>query len=180
MAQFLLQMAGWMGSGKSTIALAVGSSTGAVVLDHDTTKSAVISAGVPHPPAGAVSYEVIFDLARDLLDQGHSVIIDSPAVYEAIPARGMALATAASATYFFVECACPDGVAGQRIELRHRRPSQVAEAEHAAEVRASPTRRPHRPRKGALVVDTTEPLIDCVAAVLAYLATPGASGSATL
>ena len=58
--QFLMQMSGWMGSGKSTIATAFGRETGAVVLDHDTTKTAVMAVGIAHPPAGAASYEVLF------------------------------------------------------------------------------------------------------------------------
>lgn len=97
MPQFLLQMAGWMGTGKSTIAVQVGAETGAVVIDHDTTKTAILAAGVPHPPAGAASYEVVFALTRELLAQGHSVIIDSPSVYASIPERGMAAAAATGA-----------------------------------------------------------------------------------
>jgi predicted kinase len=175
---FLLQMAGSTGCGKSTIAAAVGSATGAVVLDHDTTKSAIMAAGVPHPPAGVASYEVLFDLARDILSQGHSVVIDSPSVYAIIPTRGMALATALVAEYYFVECLCPEDVADPRVEFRHARPSQLSSAMRAAEVRESPQRHPHRPSDGTFIVDTTQPLDECVASVLRYLTSPGASGAA--
>ena len=34
---------------KSTIARAVGTELGGVVLDYDTTKTAILAAGVPHP-----------------------------------------------------------------------------------------------------------------------------------
>ncbi|MEY2426958.1 MAG: hypothetical protein QOI61_2530 [Actinomycetota bacterium] len=169
-------MSGGNGSGKSTLARAVGTATGAVVLDHDTTKTAVLAAGVPHPPAGNASYEVIFGLVEDLLAQGHSVIIDSPSVYEVIPRRGMTLAAVAGAAYYFVECACAIDIADRRMEARVRRPSQVDGVTGAAAIRASTTRVPHRPSNGTFVVDTTRPLGDCVADVLAYLDGSGASG----
>ncbi len=171
-------MAGWMGSGKSTIAMAVGAATAAVVIDHDTTKSAIMAAGVTHPPAGAASYEVVFDLSRDLLGQGHSVVIDSPSAYEAIPNRGAAIATGAHVTYYFVERLFPNDVAADRVEHRDARRSQVSGAAHAAEVRASPHRIPHRPQEGVLLLDTTRPLDQCISDVLSYLATPGARGPA--
>lgn len=174
--QFVLQMSGWNGSGKSTLARAVGRATGAVVIDHDTTKTGVMNAGVPHPPAGNASYEVIFGLMEDLLAQGHAVIIDSTSVYADIPRRGMEAAAAAGVPYYFVECDCPLDIADGRVDARVRRPSQVDGAGGAAEVRASRTRTPHAPATGAFVVNTTEQLEDCVADVLAYLDGPGASG----
>lgn len=162
-------MAGWMGSGKSTVASAVGRTTRAVVLDHDTTKSAIMTAGVPHPPAGAASYEVLFSMAADLLSQGFPVIIDSPAVYASVPERGLALAERAGVRYFFVECNCPDDVAQARLEARVNRPSQVVDAAEATAVRADPRRAPHRPAHGALLLDTTDDLVVCSEIVLAYL-----------
>ena len=122
---FLLQMAGWMGTGKSTIAHAAATATGAIVIDHDTTKTALLEAGVPHPPAGAASFRVVHAIAADLLSQGHSVIIDSPSLYESIPEIGAAIAAQADAGYFFVECQCPDEIADTRIESRTNRTSQV-------------------------------------------------------
>ncbi len=174
--QFLLQMSGWNGSGKSALARAVGRATDAVVIDHDTTKTAILDAGVPHPPAGGASYSVIFHVVADLLAQGHAVVIDSPSVYEDIPRRGMEAAATAGVPYYFVECACPLDVADGRVEARVRRPSQVDGSAGAAEVRASGDRRSHRPATGALVVDTTQPLEACVEEVLHYLATEGAKG----
>lgn len=169
-------MAGWMGTGKSTIASAVGSATGAVVLDHDTTKTAIMSAAVSHPPAGAASYEVLFALAGDLLGRGHSVIIDSPAAYASVPQRGLALAEAASVPYYFAECDCPEEVAHRRVDERTRRPSQVRGPSHAAAVRADPRREPHQPARGVLRLDTTVDLASCTQHVLSYLEGAGAAG----
>lgn len=147
MGQFLLQMAGWMGSGKSTIASAVGVATRAVVLDHDTSKTAVLAAGVSHPPAGAASYEVLFAITADLLRQGHSVIIDSPAAYRSVPERGLALAEGARVPYYFAECECPEDIATARVASRDTRPSQVSDAFQAAAVRADGSGRPSAQRK---------------------------------
>jgi len=171
-----MQMSGWMGSGKSTIATAFGAETGAVVLDHDTTKTAVMAAGIAHPPAGAASYEVLFGLAADFLRQGHAVIIDSPAVYDSIPGRGLTLAAAAGVPYFFVDCDCPQAIAEERVAARPRRPSQVLDEAHASAVRADPSRLPHRPATGAVVVDTSRDLQACLRQIREYIATDGAAG----
>ena len=178
MAQFLMQMAGWMGTGKSSLASAVASTVSAVILDHDTTKSALLAAGVPHPPAGAASYEVVFSLARDLLAQGHAVIIDSPSLYSSIPERGLSLATEAGVRYFFVECVCDEAVTEQRLLTRTGRRSQVASAAQASAVRGDPGRVPHRPEKGARSVDTSRPIGECVERVMEYIAGTGAEGKA--
>ena len=134
---FLLQMAGWMGTGKSTIARAVATATGAIVLDHDTTKTALLEAGVPHPPAGGASYGVVQAIAADLLSQGCSVIIDSPSLYESIPEIGAAIAAQADARYLFVECQCPDEIAEHANRVRANRVSQVSTAAEARSIRRS-------------------------------------------
>lgn len=158
-------MAGWMGTGKSTVAHATAIATGAIVLDHDTTKTAILDAGVPHPPAGAASYDVLHALTADLLTQGHSVIIDSPSLYPSIPEIGARLAAQSDARYLFVECRCPDDLADERIESRTNRPSQVATAAEARSIRNDPNRKPSRP-EGAIVMETTLPKAESVEILL--------------
>ncbi len=168
MQNFLLQMAGWMGTGKSTIAHAAATATGAIVLDHDTTKTAILAAGVTHPPAGAASYAVVYAIAADLLSQGHSVIIDSPSLYDSIPQTGAAIAAQANARYLFAECRCPDGIADERITSRTNRPSQVATAAEAHAIRNDPSRKPARP-PGAIILDTTLPEAESINTLLSWL-----------
>ncbi len=165
MQQFLLQMAGWMGSGKSTITNRVSERTGAVVLDHDTTKSAILSSGSTDREAGRASYAVLHALAADLLAQGHSVVIDSPSLYDAIPATGARLAAATGARYLFVECECPSELAAERLGSRAGKPSQVRSAEEASAIRSDPNRSPVRPEH-ALLLNTTGPVEASVASVL--------------
>lgn len=170
--RFVIQMAGWMGTGKSTLALAVGASSGAVVIDHDTTKSAILAAGAGDSLAGAASYESLFALTDDLLGQGHAVIIDSPSLYASIPERGMRIAAAHDVPYLFVECHCPDDLATRRLAQRSSRPSQVRTAEEAHEIRNDPARSSHRPSDRLVVVDTTTSLKTCVAEVVRELESP--------
>ena len=110
-SQFLLQMSGVPGSGKSTIARAVGAHFSAVVLDHDDTKSA-------------------------LLGQRLSVIIDSPCLYDELLEFGQRIAMVHGVEYRYIECvlAAVD-VVGQRLRDRVAKPSQIrsldGEIEHS-------------------------------------------------
>ena len=47
--QFLLQMAGMPGSGKSALARLIGRSTKAIVIDKDVLKTAALEAGARRP-----------------------------------------------------------------------------------------------------------------------------------
>ena len=103
MKRFLLQMSGLPGSGKSTIAREVGARYGAVVVDLDVIRSAVLDGGVSIEASGRVAYPVMFSLARSLLDQGVSVVIDSPCGYDEILATGRAIADGRGIAYKYVE-----------------------------------------------------------------------------
>lgn len=60
-------MSGAPGSGKITVARPVAKAIGAVVIDHDMTKSALLAAEIPAGDAGRASYMVLDALARHLL-----------------------------------------------------------------------------------------------------------------
>ncbi len=99
-----VQMSGVPGSGKTTIATALGKQIGAVVIDHDVTKTALLEADVPISIAGRASYYVLDGIARHLLSQGHSVIFDSPCLYEELLERGKKMAANANAAYRYIGC----------------------------------------------------------------------------
>ena len=79
--QVFVQMSGVPGAGKTTIARAVARHIGAVVVDHEVTKTALLDADVPVAVAGYASYMVLDAVARHVLQQGFSVVFDSPCFY---------------------------------------------------------------------------------------------------
>jgi len=64
MRQVFVQMSGAPGAGKTTIAGAIAGRIGAVVIDHDVTKSALLDAGVSIAIAGRASYQVLGAVAQ--------------------------------------------------------------------------------------------------------------------
>ena len=161
--QFLLQMAGPPGSGKSALARVIGRRTAAVVLDKDVLKTAALHAGADETLAGGTAYEAFFDLADHLLGQGLSVVLDSPSYFETIPAKGQALATERGISYHFVECVCEDQAElERRLSGRPRLDSQPGSLSPSGRVTMAPP--------GAyLRVDTLQPIERCLEVVLELL-----------
>ena len=73
----LVVMSGLPGTGKSTLARALASASGAVHLRIDVIEQAIVRSGLAAQPLGPVGYEVGYALAEDMLRQGHPVIADS-------------------------------------------------------------------------------------------------------
>jgi predicted kinase len=176
-----IQMSGAPGSGKTTLARAIAPQIGALVIDHDVSKSALLEANVPASIAGAASYQVLNAVARDLLQQGFSVIFDSPCFYVELLERGQRLAQEAGAVYRYVECQLGDlDELDRRLRTRPRLPSQLAgirvpptkgsgKTEIGDEVFRDWIANMKRPAGGYLVLDTTRPLEECLDAALAYI-----------
>jgi len=172
----LVQMAGFPGSGKTTVARALARRIGAVVVDIDAIKSALLTAGVDFDRAGAGAYEVSRAVARELLDQRRSAILDSPCHFEEIIERGRALATEVAVPYCFVECSLDDvdelrrrlrgrtALPSQRadIEVAPRGAAAAAAATSAESVLGEWAARAKRPSGSALLLDTSRPVDWCV------------------
>lgn len=170
MKQFLLQMSGVPGTGKSTIARHVGARYGAIVVDLDVIRSAVLDGGVLVEASGRVAYPVMYEMTRSLLDQGVSVVIDSPCGYDEILATGQAIAGERGAAYKYVECHADDlTLIDSRLRTRPALRSQRravglhaidaggADAEGEELFRAW-QERTKRPADGYLQVDATNPM----------------------
>ena len=179
-SDFLLQIAGAPGTGKSTLVRALAAVRTAVILDNDIIKSAILDGAVEWTMAGPAAYEVLFALAADMLSQGRSVILDSPSHYPQIPARGLAIAQAGNAAYRFIECVCGNQAElEQRLLLRSPRRSQMralgVPPSDAGDVITGATRigvhlwETCRPEVDYLTVDTTAPLDTCLPTVLNYI-----------
>jgi len=117
-SRFLLQMAGLPGSGKTALAAAIGRCTAAVVIDKDVIMAGAMRAGVSEEISGAAAYEVGLELAASLLAAGHDVILDSPANFVVIREKGRAIACAAGARYYIIECVVSRELAEQRLTGR--------------------------------------------------------------
>ena len=123
---FILQMAGFPGSGKSTLSKIISKETGAIVIDRDIIKSSMLNNNLTNEVASDISYKVTFDLASYYLSLGLSVIIDTPCYYRGIIYKGEELAKKYKADYKFIECKVDDfEIIKNRITARDNMISQV-------------------------------------------------------
>ena len=178
-----IQMSGVPGSGKTTLAHALAKPLGAVVIDHDVTKSALLGADVPLAQAGHASYMVLDALARHLLGQGHTVIFDSPCAYIELLERGQQLAQAQGAAYRYIECVVADlDEIERRLRTRPRLPSQITgtgvpprlgsdKQVMDEELFQQWINTMQRPAAGYLVLDTRQPLDVYLPLALTYINT---------
>jgi predicted kinase len=173
MKQFLLQMTGEPGSGKSTLARAIGRATGALVLDKDIVKSRMLDGdpemgldGLGESVAAPLHHAMMFDLGRTVLEQGFSLVLDGAAFYPIIRSRGRAVAEACGASYFLIDCYCPDlEILQARIDSKVLMSSQKPLASLGGYERpgTAPLTEPH------LRIDTRRPFKDCLAEALANI-----------
>src|SRR5436309_10745179 len=121
----LVLMAGLPGAGKSSLALALGWALRWPVIDKDTLKSPLLGLGIADQVAGAASYQLMLAVGRDLLlEQGLSVILDSPAFYPSVVEQAAGLARQAGARLKVVLCLADRDVRDARTLARVSKPSQ--------------------------------------------------------
>ncbi|WP_433008626.1 AAA family ATPase [Kribbella sp. CA-294648] len=114
-------MSGVPGSGKSTVAAHVVHTFGAVAVDYDVIKSALLGAGFDLASSTKAAYEVMYAQARHVLAQGHPVVMDSPCFWPRILTEGMEIAREHNATYRYIECQVRDlKILDERLRQRPR------------------------------------------------------------
>lgn len=161
----VVQMHGEPGSGKSTVAQALAPEIGALVLDKDVLKAALIRTGIDDEQAGPAAYEAYWALATSLLAQGSSLVLDTPAYWPIVQERSRAVAEGAGAAYAMVECVCPD-----RAELERRLATRTAlESQPRGAFDFTRVEGIAPPTCERLVVDTTRPLDQCVREAVTYV-----------
>jgi predicted kinase len=170
---FFLQMSGFPGSGKSTLARLIAQKTGAIVIDHDIVKTALLEsmeAEMDAKAVGKISYHIEWSLIDFHLSQGFDVILDSPCLYTEMLEKGTYLSKKYSAKYKYVECYLDDiKEINARLKNRQRMISQIQQAppEEAFKRIIDNSKRPSDFRY--LVVDSSQPLDSYINEVLDYI-----------
>jgi predicted kinase len=159
-------MHGEPGSGKSTLARAIAPRIGAVTIDKDVIKAALLRSGITEQQAGPGAYETFFAQARALTSAGHSVILDNPVFWASVERRWLDIADAAGSPRILIECVCPDrDILLRRLATRDAVESQPREPldllRHHGAVQTA-----YQPR---LTLDTTRPLADLIDEALEYI-----------
>ena len=171
---FFLQMSGFPGAGKSTIAREIAKRKTVVIVDHDVTKSSLMKSfqteNYPQLNLGKVAYEVDFDLVEHHLSLGQNVILDSPCLYEEIIIKGTALAEKYHADYKYIECNLNDfQLTNARLDKRQAMLSQIKSVRdetnylHTLKHTKYPEGYPY------MTVDTKQPIDRYIDVVMAYL-----------
>lgn len=166
MSPLVIQMHGEPGSGKSTVAREVGARLGAVVLDKDVIKAALLRVGIPEKEAAVGAYEVFFAQARALVTSGQSIILDNPVYWASVEERWLEISDATGSPPILIECVCIDDVElERRLATRDALESQPRERLNKDRVPGIAETQ-FEPR---LVIDTTRPLDEIVAEAAAYI-----------
>jgi predicted kinase len=78
---FFLQISGFPGTGKSTLSREIAKRTGAIIVDHDVMKTALLEAAagaeMDGRTSGGISYHIDWSIIESILFQGRDVIFDS-------------------------------------------------------------------------------------------------------
>ena len=171
----LIVMTGVPGSGKSSVAEAVGRRLGIPVFAMDWLLGALTPFGGYHlDQQWEIGEELLTTLAFRQLALGQCAILDSPAEDTATRERWRSLADSARAPLRVVVCVCSDRELHRaRVEERTRAIPGWHDAADWADVTRRLAAYPPWP-SDALVVDTVEPLAECVARVVAFVGESGA------
>jgi hypothetical protein len=177
----LILVGGLPGTGKSTVATAVGDSLDATVLRSDEIRKeqagipldqpapAAFGAGLYTDAATDATYEALLERARVALGMGESVVLDASWGAERWRARARVVAEDTHADLDELRCAAPRAVTGPRLAARAAEghdPSDATE-EIAAAMEAVAAAWPE-----ATVLDTARPLDQMLAAARAAVAQP--------
>lgn len=171
---FFAQMSGFPGSGKSALARQIAKRTGAVIIDHDIVKSALLQTneGVPIDTklAGKISYNIDWSLVEFHLSQGQDVVFDSPCLYQEMIDRGTDLSKKYNVKYKYVECYLNDiHEINYRLKNRERMISQIREvkSEEIFKYTIENSKKPSEYK--CMVIDTGKPLESYINDVMKYI-----------
>jgi hypothetical protein len=115
--------------------------------------------------SGPPAWEVIWELARSFIQQGHSVVADGPCGWPITEQKGKGIASATGATYRMVETVCSDlAELARRLATRDALPTQPREIFDWSSRPGSA-----EPRSDRIVVDMLQPVEAAAEAAVAYI-----------
>jgi predicted kinase len=164
-----IQMAGFPGSGKSTLAQALSKEIGAIVIDRDIVKTAMLKSGVTGNLLNEASYKTVYALCDFYLSIGQSVILDTPCYYDEILNTGKDIALKHGAEYKLIECQLDCFVEiNNRLFSRNRLETQIhITTEEQFENSRNISKRPNE--DAFIILDTSRSISDVLLDAIAFL-----------
>lgn len=167
-------MSGFPGSGKSTLAHEIARRTGAIIVDHDISKTVLLESTeeleIAGKILGKISYDMDWALNEYYLSQGKSVIFDSPCLYDEMISKGTSLAEKYKVPYKYVECYVDNfNEINFRLKKRESKTSQIKEVKCIVDFQNTiknskkPTNHPY------IVVDSSKPVDTFIEVVMEYI-----------
>lgn len=121
---------GFTGTGKSTLAESLSKQLGLVLISSDVTRKHLagipeiehhfgpIGCGIYSPSFTELTYQTMFEQAREYLRKGQSVILDASFIRREYRRKAQELAQALSASFYILECRSTDIEVRQRLSER--------------------------------------------------------------
>lgn len=167
----LLMLKGQPGCGKSTLGRALSARLGWLLIDKDDIKDILTN---HFPDTGTVDYEIMFNLARRQLEQGHSVICDSPLTFPDLYHEIQRIAREARSDLAILEIFCSDKQIWQ-VRINTRKELHLP-SHHQTDWEALQSYLQHVGVKASypitdpqLVLDSARPLPDLLAEAIDWL-----------
>jgi predicted kinase len=157
-------MRGYPGTGKSTIARAIATALHAPLIDRDIIRQVGVDILGNLPAIGRFSYELMFALAREQLELGLNVVIDTPLTYHTTYEQAKRMARTFSIPMLVVHCKCPPEVQKRRLEGRKGKVSEFQITSWEEWLRWKP--RFEEFEDEGCVIDTSHPLDESLAKVM--------------
>ena len=129
---YLIMACGMVGTGKSSVAEVLAAETGMAVIASDQVRKALAGfaprerhydtygGGLYSPEQSQNTYGEMFRLAKALLKEGQSVVLDATFKRREDREKALSLAIEARAKFWAVECVCPEQIVKKRLELREQ------------------------------------------------------------